>query len=703
MKKVSRREFLYMGAATAAGAALVACQPKTVIVKETVEVEKEVEKVVEQTVVVEKEVEKVVEKTVVVEKEKVVEKVVTPTALPSAFGENPTISEMVAAGTLPGVDERLPTEPLVVYPHERPGDYGGYLQCGTTSPTGFTPYDARVAGLHPENWLRISPDLTEGLPNTLKGYDMSADFKTITCFMRKGMKWSDGEPLTSDDFMFWYNDMLSNEDITPVPGTWFRVGGKLMDAEKVDDYTFRMIFHAPNPSFVLVNMAHLYGMWDGTWVPEHYCKQFHANYNPKAQELAEEAGRDFWYQWFGNQRNPNNNIEIPVVNAYMPMEEAPENVVLDSNPYFFMMDTEGNQIPYVDGMIIDRAADLTLLDAKTVSGQYDFAGFQTNIQNYATYNDGAAQGNYRILLWPSGKGGEVVYNVNMNYGMDLETPDPLKETMREVFSDVRFRRALSLAMNRAEINEVIYFGNAVERQMTVIPASNYFKQEYADAWMDYDPDQANALLDELGLEWNDAGTHRTWPTGEDIVIAWDFVETETPKGPISELVREYWKDVGIELIMKSITRSLLTPKIAANEEPMSLWHGDETADTLFFRRPKFFAPLDGDESCWGALWGRWYNTQGEDDTAVEPPPEIKDLYDWLDKYAETGDAEWCHNALESQAENIWTIGTVGLAPQPLIVRNTLRNVAETGFWTWDSYWSYPTFPEQWFFEGGQAG
>jgi len=693
MSKLSRRQFLYMGAATAAGAALAACQPQTVIVKETVEVKEVVTQVVTQEV--EKEVTKVVE----VQKEvtKVVEKVITPTALPSSFGENPKMTGMVTAGTLPPVDERVPTEPLVIYPAERAGDYGGYITVGTTSPTGFTPYDARVAGLHPENFLRISPDLTEGLPNTLKGYDISADFTTITCFMRKGMKWSDGEPLTSDDFMFWYNDILSNEDITPVPGTWFRVGDKLMDVEKVDDYTFRMNFFAPNPSFVLVNMAHLYGQWNGTWNPEHYLKQFHANYNPQAQQIAVDAGRDFWYQWFGNQQNPDTNMDVPVVNAHVAKQDAPENAVLDANPFFFMTDTDGNQLPYFDGMIIDRASDLTLLDAKTVSGQYDFAGFQTNIQNYATYNDGAAQGDYRIILWPSGKGGEVVYNVNMNYGMDLAEKDPLKEAIRGVFSDVRFRRALSLGLNRGEINEVIYFGNATERQMTVIPASNYFKQEYADAYVDYDPDQANALLDEIGLEWNDAKDHRTWPTGEDIVIAWDFVETETPKGPISELVREYWKNLGIDLVMKSITRSLLTPKIANNEEPMSLWHGDETADTLFFRRPKFFAPLDGDESCWGALWGRWYNTKGQDDTAVEPPPEIRDLYNWLDLYAETGEAEWCHNALQSQAENVWTIGTVGLAPCPLIVRNNLRNVAEAGYWTWDSYWSYPNFAESWFF------
>jgi peptide/nickel transport system substrate-binding protein len=285
-----------------------------------------------------------------------------------------------------------------------------------------------------------------------------------------------------------------------------------------------------------------------------------------------------------------------------------------------------------------------------------------------------------MTLWQSGKGSEVVYNVNCNW------PD---EEKRTVFQDDRFRQALSLAINRADINEVIYFGNASETQMTVIPVSRHYKPEYAAAYAEFDLDKANALLDEMGLEWNADKTHRLWPVSKkDIVIAWDLVETETPKGPITELVTEYWKEIGIEIQWKSITRNLLTQKMGANEEPMSLWHGDETADTLFLRRPKYFAPIDGDENTWGVLWGRWYNTKGEQ--GEEPPQVIKDLYVWLDEYNITDSDEPARKVLESQAEHVWTLGSVGNAPHPLFVRNTLKNVSETGgFWTWDSLWAFP--------------
>ncbi|NLX43763.1 MAG: hypothetical protein GXY79_09845, partial [Chloroflexi bacterium] len=119
-------------------------------------------------------------------------------------------------------------------------------------------------------------------------------------------------------------------------------------------------------------------------------------------------------------------------------------------------------------------------------------------------------------------------------------------------------------------------------------------------------------------------------------------------------------------------------------------------DILFLRRPKFFMPLDGDESCWSVLWGRWYNSKGAQ--GEEPPAEIKELYDLLDEYMLTDGQEPARIVLESQAANIWTIGTVGNSPHPLIVRNTMHNVSETGYWGWDSLWTYPEFPEQWWLE-----
>jgi peptide/nickel transport system substrate-binding protein len=698
-EKISRRQFLYTGAAASAGIALAACQPQTVIVekekvvKETVEVEveKEVTKVVEKEVtkVVEKEVTKVVE----------VEKLITPTALPSQFGESPVTAAMVAAGSLPPVDERLPSEPLVIYPYDEIGQYGGQIRVGALS-TSLIGGDGDMVN-QPQQMLRLTPNLREQVPNVLKDWSISPDFKMITCFMRRGMKWSDGEPLTADDVLFVHEDIILNSEFTAVIGEHLRPGGTPMVMEKLDDFSYKITFAAPVPYWPMLLMAHKYDYWD-QWVnPAHYLKQFHIKYNPKANDLAVEAKRDFWYQNLGDKRNRGLTMETPTLLSMTAKEDSPERAIWGRNAYFFITDTEGNQLPYIDELSFSRDADLALHNAKIVGGSYDFVGFDTSIQNYKTYDDASEQGGYRVILWRSGKGSDVVYNVNCNYGWqgiqeEQTEPDPTRLMMREIFDDDRFRKALSVAINREEVNDVLYFGNGDPRQMTVIPDSRHFKPEYATAWAQYDPDQANAFLDELGLQWNAEETHRLWPDGTPMIIAWDLYESETPKGPTTELIREYWMNVGIEIQYKSVTRTLITQKITGNEEPMSLWHGDETTDVLFSLRPKFFAPISGDESCWGQLWGQWYGDPGE--RGVEPPPVIQDLYTWLHEYLDSGSEEAAANTLKSQAEHVWTIGVVGNAPQPLIFNKTLTNLTEDGYWVWDSLWTWPTYPEQWFFK-----
>ncbi len=676
LKKHTRRDFIRLTGLTAAGVAVAACTQQPEVV----------EKIVKETVVVEQEVEKQV--TVVVEKEVVVEPTAPP---PSKYNEAPMLAERVARGELPPVDERLPEEPRVCPVYESIGKYGGTLTVGdlTMNLSGGDCHQSM--GDWGSNWGRISHDLTSALPNVLKGWEISDDLTTGTYYMRKGMKWSDGTPLTTADLVYWYEDMMLNTEITPLPHLDFRWGGEVMKLEVIDDYTFKITHAQPHAHWELVNIAHYYGFWgnNATWVPAHYMKQFHIKYNDKANDLAKAGGFDFWYQYFGQRNNTGQNTERPTLRAYISHRDTPQMSFHVRNPYYHAVDPEGNQLPYLDGINMDRAADLSIMDAKIVGGTYDFCAFQMRILYYATYAEGAAQANAHIKLWQSGKGSEVVYNVNCNW------PD---EEWRNIFFDDRFRQALSLSMNRADINNVIYFGNASETQMTVIPSSRHYKPEYAAAYAEFDLDRANALLDELGLEWNAAKTHRLWPVSKQpMVIAWDLVETETPKGPITELITEYWKAIGVEIQWKSITRTLLTQKLGANEEPMSLWHGDETADTLFLRRPKYFAPLDGDESTWGILWGRWYNTKGEQ--GEEPPQVIKDLYVWLDEYNITDSNEPAAKVLESQMEHVWTIGSVGNAPHPLFCRNNLKNVNETGgFWTWDSLWVFPEYSEQWYFE-----
>jgi peptide/nickel transport system substrate-binding protein len=678
LRKHTRRDFVRLTGITAAGVVIAACARDAAVVDE----------IIQDPVIVEPGVE---EPDPTTAPDPTVVEPVAPTPSEGIYNEAPMLAEMVARGELPPVDERLPEEPRVVPITDSIGQYGGTLTVGDLT-MDLSGGDAHQAmGDWGSNWGRISKDLTHALPNVLKDWEVSDDYTEITFYMRRGMKWSDGMPLTTEDFVFWYEDVLLNPEITPLPHLAFRWGGETMRLDVIDDYTFKLTFAQPHPSFELVNIAHYYGFWgnNATWVPAHYMRQFHIKYNDQAPALASQAGFDFWYQYFGQRNNSGQNTERPTLRAYISHRDTPQMSFHVRNPYYHAVDPEGNQLPYLDGINMDRAADLAVFDAKVVGGTYDFAAFQLRILNYATYADGAAASGSRMILWESGKGGEVVYNVNMNWA---------DEEWREVFSDDRFRQALSLAINRAEINNVIYFGNASETQMTVIPTSRHYKPEYAMAFAEYDPDRANELLDEMGLEWNAARTHRLWPQSrQPVIIAWDLVETETPKGPITELVTEYWRNVGIEIRWQSVTRTLLTQKILANEEPMSLWHGDETADTLFLRRPKFFAPLDGDESCWGVLWGRWYNTGG--DQGEEPPQVIKDLYTWLDEYNLTDSDEPAARVLESQAEHVWTIGAIGNAPHPLLVRNNLRNVSETGgFWTWDSLWTFPEYAEQWYFE-----
>ncbi len=685
LKKHTRRDFLRLTGLSAAGVIVAACAGEPEVAQPTAEAPTAAP--AEPTV-------KPAEPTAT----KAAEATAGPTAeatatkeeaaAPGKYKESPMLAERVAAGELPPVDERVPEEPMVIEPYESIGQFGGTLAIGGVEQNIYAYEMNHVMGW--ANWQRISKDTGHAEPNVLKGYEMSPDFTQLTCMMRKGLRWSDGEPCTTADIQFWYEDILLNEEITPVPGQWFRVGGTMMTLDVVDDYTYKLTFAQPNPSFVLVNMAHCYGFWDDqTFVPAHYLKQFHIKYNDKANDLAKEAGFDFWYQLLGRENSRAQSVNRPRLNAYMPVRDTPSVGFMERNPFFWAVDTEGNQLPYIDKVTSDKAADISILDAKVVGGQYDFAAHQMNIMNYATYNEAAQAANARMVLWQSGKGSEVVYNVNCNW------PD---QEWGTVFQDDRFRQAMSLAINRADINNVIYFGNASETQMTVIPVSRHYKPEYAQAYAQLDLDEANRLLDEMGLEWNAGHSHRTWPTSKkDIIIGWDLVETETPKGPITELVTEYLKDVGVEIQWKSITRTLLTQKMAANEEPMSTWHGDETADTLFLRRPKFFVPLDGDESAWAPLWGRWYNTGGEQ--GEEPPQVIKDLYNWMDEYNLTDKLEPAANVLSSQAEHVWTIGTVGNAPHPLWCRNTLKNVSETGgFWTWDTLWTYTEFPEQWYLE-----
>jgi len=609
------------------------------------------------------------------------------------FNEAPMLRMRVAAGELPPVEERLPEDPVVVTPVKEIGQYGGTVQvfniqvynCGEV---------IQLSRVEPLFW--IAPDTKTIVPNLADKWEFSEDGKTLTIHLHKGIKWSDGVPFTTDDIMFWYKDVLLNKELTPAIPSILRPGGEVIKVEKVDDYTFRMHFAIPYPFMeILIVNANTMG-----WmlpIPAHYLKKFHIKYNPKADELAKENGFDYWYQYFGD-RNSNwcgvpRTPGRPTLQAFRPIEKTTESLVFERNPYYWKVDPEGNQLPYFDRIVTTKVANTEMYNAKIVSGQADYGAFFASLDNYPLYKESAEKGGYHVYLWPSNYSG-------INYEPNQTCRDPI---LRKIFQDVRFRRALSLAIDRDDINESIYFGLGTPRQMTVTPETSYFEPRFAQAYIEYDPDRANQLLDEMGLEWDEKHEYRLRPDGK--ILSWTvefYPFAEVPGAiPMAELIKGYWKKIGIKINLKQETGELLSQRAAANFVDMQFWEGDKVTEIGFTGFPEFFVPYIVDWSAtWAVEWARWYQSEGKE--GEEPPEKIKRLLEWYEKMIAARShqerVEYGKKILASQAENLWTIGTVGLVPQPIIARKNMKNIPEKGIYGWDTLYTAPFHPEQFFYE-----
>jgi peptide/nickel transport system substrate-binding protein len=539
------------------------------------------------------------------------------------------------------------------------------------------------------------PETGELQPHFARQIDVSEDFSTYTIYFREGLKWSDGEPFTTEDVMFWYEDILQNPDLAPIVPLAWRYGDEIAQVEALDDYSIRVTFAGPSP-FFRQRLVHL-GNPATLLQPKHYLQQFHPNYTDEEElnRRVEQAGYAEWFQLFNamNLRTMNapQVVGAPTVNSYVLVEKTSDRRVYERNPYYWKVDTEGNQLPYIDRIDTQIVANREILNGLIISGGVDFAGFDTEIRNFPLYRRYEDQNDYRVLLWNKGTSSDAIYQVNMTHE---------DEGLREIFQDVRFRRALSLAINREEIGEEIYFGRASPVQYTLLDISRYYKPEYEQAYTEYDLETARALLDEMGLEVNSAGQRLRPDNGQPITFTIEFFDSETPKAPNVELVTEYWNELGLNVSARANSGELQAQRAPANLMDATIWHGDKATDVLFPIAAQFFVPIaPGWEIAVWTEWARWFNTSGRE--GEEPPDQIKELRGWWDEMLISPDeeriAELADNILASQAENLWVIGTVGRTPHPVVVKNTIGNVPETGYWVWDMLWSAAWDPEQFFF------
>lgn len=593
----------------------------------------------------------------------------------SAFTQSPILDRL----GLPGVEQRLPEDPVISVPLHDIGQHGGTARIIALD-SGML-YSA-------EGLLTISPDHKNVLPNLAQSWHYSDDGRQLTVKLRKGLKWSDGQPFTADDCLFMTNDLQLNTDYQPVTPLILR-GLKLTAP---DPWTLVYKFDQPSPLFInyMAQVPELF------LAPKHYFAQHHPTYSDAKQISARMQDKGFlsWSTFIraNLQLRIEDSIEKPTVRAFKPTKFTPSVNRYDRNPYYFKVDPKGQQLPYIDTIEAEIVSDGAVAVAKASKGQLDFAAFTMPTQDIPLLKLGEQSGNIKVNIWRRLHGSDLVIQPNYNHA---------DKRLRTLYWDVRFRRALSLAIDRNEMNDIIYFGRGVPRQVTVIPESDYFEPHFATAYSRFDRSAANKLLDELELVDRDGDGLREYSDGRKLTITVEYVDTETPKQASMELVVGYWHAVGIDVRQKLIDRGLQYVRAIAGEMEMTVWHADRTTDVLFPITPDFWVPrvIAASTSMWNE-WARWHLTEGR--LGEMPPSEIKQLQHWADQLSTVLDPSerirLGKKILASNAENVWSIGTIGLAPHPVVVSERLKNVVERGLWGWDTRWTLPYHPATWYLD-----
>ncbi|MGQ9629446.1 MAG: ABC transporter substrate-binding protein [bacterium] len=580
------------------------------------------------------------------------------------YNEAPMLGKLVEEGKLPPVEKRLPKNPVVVEPYEEIGQYGGDWRSvwrNMADRWGVANHMLYV------RLVRMRGDLKGFEPDVADRWEVSRDAKVYTFHIREGVRWSDGQPLTADDVMFWYEDILQNKDLTPSFPKVFTAGGKPMRIERVDDYTFRVIFEGPYGLFLLRQAIGGWS-WDFIGYPKHYLKQFHPNYVDKGKldEMAKKEGFEAWHQLFGQKYDWLYNPDLPMLTAWR-VKSAPSPVgrfIWERNPYFYKVDPKGNQLPYIDRVIWEMIGDSQVALMRAMAGEVDMNIRYFRRGDYTLLMQNREAGDYRVNLYYEARGGDdyTTFLINQN------VKDPV---LRDLFRNKKFRQALSLALNREEVNELVYLGLAKPRQASLDSTDPFYDPEWERAYAEYDPDRANKMLDEMGLTGRDKDGFRLRPDGKTLEVVLEFAGGEELPDPI-ELAKEYWERIGIKVNVKADERSLYQVRAQAGEIEIGSWSFSASlanADSLLGI---------GYGAAWAPLWTLWYTSGGK--SGEEPPPEVKRIFELWDRITVTPDDEERNRLFKEiiniHKENLWVIGMVGEAPRSGVIKNNFRNVKE---------------------------
>lgn len=589
--------------------------------------------------------------------------------------ETPFFKDEIGKRTLPPVEARVPKEPLVVDLAARGreiGKPGGQIVTLVSKPRDIRYLSAnayaRLVGFD-EN-LVLGPDI-------LSRIEVEGE-RVFTLHIRDGHRWSDGHPFTTEDFRYWWEDVANNAKLSPAgPPAFMMAGEERPRFEIVDERAVRFSWTRPNPRF-LPTLAEPRDPF--IYRPAHYLKQFHERYGDpeKLQQAASRAKLKGWAALHNRLDDmfENTNPDLPTLQPWRVMNVAPTNrFVFDRNPYYHRIDTAGQQLPYVDRVIADIAS-AGLFAAKANAGEVDFLARGLTMADIPVLKQGEAARGYKTLLWRYARGSEVALYPN------LTVVDPV---WRELNRDVRYRRALSLAIDRHTINNALLFGLGQEGNDTVREGSALFKPGYRSKWAAYDPDAASRLLDEVGLTQRGDDSIRKLSDGRPLEI---IVEVDGETGlavDALELITEFWREVGVKLFIKPQDRTILRNRAYSGLTVMVATSGIDNAIPTPLMLPSGLAPVRQDNMSW-PKWGQYWETMGKTGEAVDAPggERLMQLYkNWLTTADEGEKARIWHEMLMLRADNQWSIGTVAGAIQPIVLREGLKNLPKEALYSWE--------------------
>lgn len=591
-------------------------------------------------------------------------------SIPARAEEAPLLAPLVKEGKLPPVAERLPKEPRVMTIDASSGRTVG-KQGGTIRTLMGQPRDLRMMTAYGNARLVAYNSSVELQPDILASYENEGN-RVFTFHLRPGHKWSDGTPFTTEDFRFQWEDVLTDKDMDRGGlESALLAKGKGPKFEVIDDLTVRYTWDDPNPLFLPALAA---PDTLNVYSASAYLKQFHTKYgDPEkiAAEVAKEKVKD-WTALLTRKGRANRfeNPDLPTLQPWQNTTDSPATrYVFNRNPYYHRVDQNGVQLPYVDQVIIN-IVEGSIIPAKTGSGESDLQERYLGFGDYTFLKEGEKRNNYTVTLWTVGKGSAVALFPNLN---------TIDEGWRTLMRDVRFRRALSLGIDRTEINQVLFAGLAKEGQNTVLPGTPLYHDELGSAYAQFDPDKANALLDELGLKRGPNGT-RLLPDGRPLDLIVESAGESSTEADVLELVADDWAGLGIKLLIRTSQRDIFRSRVAAGETNMSVWAGvDNGAPTADFS-PAEFAPTDPYQLQW-PMWGTYGSSQGKAGQKIDDPTvqRLADLYDeWLvAQDSETRQKIWTE-ILDIHADQLYSIGIVTATLVPVVVSNKLHNVPAEG-------------------------